>query len=89
MIYFSLEVMTKWRGNDYEEMDVVRENFSDVYGVIKNLFLMPFEIKTIRLKQYSYNNERSTLLNCFKIKFPGNNAIYEPIFEYENVSFCL
>ena len=65
MIYFSLEVMTKWRGNDYEEMDVVRENFSDVYGVIKNLFLMPFEIKTIRLKQYSYNNERSTLLNCF------------------------
>lgn len=89
MIYFSLEVMTKWRGHDYETMDVVRENFSDVYGVIKNLFLMTIEINTIRLKQYSYNNGRTTLLNCFNIKFPGNNAIYEPIFEYDNVSYCL
>lgn len=33
--------------------------------------------------------DRTTLLNCFNIKFPGNNAIYEPIFEYENVSYCI
>lgn len=89
MIYYSLEVMTKSRGHDYETMGVMRENFSDVYGVIKILFLMPFEIERSELKQYSYNNGRTTLLNCFNIKFPGNNAIYEPIFEYENVSYCI
>lgn len=50
MIYFVLEFRTKWRGHDYETMDVVRENFNDVFGIIKNLFLMPFEIDTIELK---------------------------------------
>lgn len=89
MIYFTLEVMTKWRGHDYEMMDVMRENFSDIYGVIKTLFLIPFEMERIKLKQYSYNNGRTTLLNCFKVNFQGNNAISEPIFEYENVSYCL
>ena len=89
MIYFVLEVQTKWRGHDYERMEVVRENFNDVFGIIKNLFLMPFEINTIKLKQYSYNNGRTTLLNCFEVKFYGNNMIYEPIFEYVNVSYCL
>lgn len=89
MIYFVLEVQTKWRGHDYETMDVVRENFSDTLGIIKNLFLMPFEIKTIELKQYAHNGGRTTLLNCFEVKFPGNNMIYEPIFEFYNVSFCV
>lgn len=89
MIFFVVEVKTKWRGHDYETMDVVRENFSDILGIIKNLFLMTFEIDTIELKQYSNNNGRVTLLNCFDVHFPGNNMIYEPIFEFYDVSFCV
>lgn len=89
MIYFVVEVDTKWRGHDYERLDVIREEFNEALSYIKNLFLFPFEIETIYLKQYSYNGYRTTLLNCFNVYFMGNNFISEPIFEYDDVSSCL
>lgn len=89
MIYFVVEIKTKYRGNDYEELKTVREDFTEVFGFIKNLCYLPFEIDTIKLKQYAYNNERLTLLNLFNVNFPGNNMIYEPRFEFYDVSFCV
>lgn len=89
MIYFEVEVTTKARGNDYEELKTVRENFTEAFGFIKNLCYLPFEIDTIKLRQYAYTHGRLTLLNLFKVNFPGNNMIYEPRFEFYDVSFCV
>ena len=89
MIYFVVEVQTKWRGHNYEKLETVREDFIEALGFIKILHYLPYEIDTIELKQYSNNNGRVTLLNCFDVHFPGNNMIYEPTFKFYNVSFCV
>lgn len=90
MIYFVVEVKTKCRGDhNYERLETIRENFIEAYSFIKNLFYLPYEIDTIELNQYSYSNGRTTLLNCFIVNFPGNNMIYEPTFEFCDVSFCV
>ena len=89
MIFFVVEVQTKWRGHNYEKLETVREDFIEAMGFIKNLHYLPYEIDTIELKQYSYNNGRTTLLNCFDVNFPYNNLIYEPTFKFYDVSFCV
>lgn len=89
MIYFVVEFQTKWRGHNYERLEIVRENFIDALGFIKFLCYLPYEIDTIKLKQYSVNNGRVTLLNMFDVNFPCNNMIYEPTFKFFDVSFCL
>lgn len=90
MIYFVVEVQTKWRGgHNYERLETIREEFDEALSFIKNLRYLPFEIDTIELKQYAHNGDRTTLLNCFDVYFPGNNMIYDPIFEFYDVSFCV
>lgn len=88
MIYFVVDVQTKPRGgNNYERLETVREDFTEALNFIKNLRYLPFKISTIELKQYAYNFGRTTLLNFFYVNFPGNNMIYEPTFEFYDVSF--
>lgn len=89
MIYFSLEIKTKWRNHDHENMYIYRENFLDVVYFMATLFFLPYKIEEIKLKQYAYNSQRTTLLNCFKVVYPGNDFFNEPIFVYEDVSFCV
>ena len=94
MIYFVVEVETKWRGHDYEYLKTVRENFNDAFCFIENLAYLPFEINITTLKQYAFNGYRTTLLNCFivkftNIKFKGERLKYEAIFEYDDVSYVL
>lgn len=94
MIYYVVEVETKWRGHDYESLRTVRENFKDALGFIESLANLPFEIDTTKLKQYAFNGYRTTLLNSFYVKFTrlkfwGEKLKFEASFEYENVSYVL
>lgn len=89
MIYFSLEIKTKRRNHDHENMYISRENFLDVIDFMSTLFLLPYEIEEIRLKQYAYNSQRTTLLNCFKVVVGPGNFLNTPIFVYEDVSYCV
>lgn len=91
MINYTIEVYSTWRenfDNDYLESD--RYNFDDALKFIKMLRYYPLEIKEVKLKQYahnySYGGVRVVLLNCFKVVWPGNNMIYEPKFELDDVS---
>lgn len=90
MIYYTVEVRTKWRGHDHEYLETTRENFLDVIEHLKCLKYIPFEIREIVVKQYAFSEfleeARVALLNCFDISFTGNNMCGEPIFTLYNVS---
>ena len=89
MIYYTVEVYSKWRGHDYEYLETNRENFKDVLDHLKCLRYFPYEIREIKLKQYAFSDFskiRTALLNCFIVSFPGNNMCSEPIFTLIDVS---
>ena len=91
MNYFVLEVYTKFRGRDREYFEFSRDVFLDLLPIIDHLKYFPFEIDYINLKQYARNKiqQRTTLLNCFKVVFPGDNMIYPPKYEFVDVSGVL
>lgn len=92
MIYYTVEVYTKWRGHNREYLETDRENFADVLEHLECLRYLPYEINEILVKQYAYSEFseiRTALLNCFIVSFPGNNMCSKPIFTLRNVSRCV
>ena len=92
MIYYTVEVYSKWRGHDYEYLQTNRENFLDVLEHLKCLCFFPYEIREITVKQYAYSDfceVRTALLNCFNVSFPDNNMSSKPIFTLDDVSRIL
>lgn len=92
MIYFTVEVYSKWRGHNYEYLEINRENFLDVLDHLKYLRFFPYEIREIKVKQYAFSEFskiRTALLNCFSVSFPGNNMCSKPIFTLVDVSRCI
>lgn len=92
MIYYTVEVYSKWRSHDYEYLEINRENFLDVLDHLKCLRFFPYEIREIKVKQYAFSEFskiRTALLNCFNVSFPGNNICSKPIFTLIDVSRCV
>lgn len=94
MIGYTVEVYSTCREKldcDYLQSD--RYNFKDALKFIEMLKYYPFEIRDVKLKQYAYNyannRTRVVLLNCFDVVWPCNNMIFEPKFEFNDVSRIL
>lgn len=89
MIYYTLEIYSKWIGYDHEYFEIDRENFLGILAFLESCKYLPFEIREIKVKQYAFSEFskiRTALLNCFSVSFPGINMCSEPIFNLIDVS---
>lgn len=89
MIYYTLEIYTKWIGHDHEYFEIDRENFLGILAFLESCKYLPWEISEIKVKQYAFSEfskVRTVLLNCFNVSFHGNNMYSTPIFTLDDVS---